>query len=112
MRSQRRLQRFAQLLLWAQVAAASQQLQLQSEALPPADAPVYEWCYDAASGGWVRWMATIPEYKCDVDKPFASLIVPTADSVRCVWAAGWLPHLLPAGEGFCQHSTAPGWRWK
>jgi hypothetical protein len=89
----------------SQAAAVSQQLQLQPEALFPAGAPVYEWCYEPASSGWVRWMATAPEYKCDVDKPFASLIVPTADSVRCgscaCWAACW-------GAGGAVHDWVQG----
>ena len=38
----------------------------------------------------VEWMTTVPEFKCDPDKPFASIIVPTSDTVRCgqVWG-GW-----------------------
>jgi hypothetical protein len=67
-----------------QVAAASDQLQLAPSAMFPTEAPVYEWCLEQGSCSWVRWMATVPEYKCDVGKPFASLIVPTADSVRWV----------------------------
>jgi dynein heavy chain len=39
----------------------------------PLDTPVYEWCYDQSAGAWVQWMATIPEFKCDPDKPFAEV---------------------------------------
>lgn len=34
---------------------------------------VYEWCYDQQQRTWVQWMATIPEFKCDPDKPFSEV---------------------------------------
>jgi dynein heavy chain len=51
---------------------------------------------------WVPWMDTMPEFKCDPDKPFAQIIVPTADTVRYTFlvdallAAG--KHVLCVGE--------------
>lgn len=53
--------------------------------MQPDDANVYEWMYDQQTQSWKRWMDTIPEYRCDPDMAFASIIVPTADTVR--WAA-------------------------
>jgi hypothetical protein len=47
-------------------------------------------------------MDTMPEFKCDPDKPFAQIIVPTADTVRYTFlvdallAAG--KHVLCVGE--------------
>jgi dynein heavy chain len=54
------------------------------------------------AGTWVPWMDTMPEFKCDPDKPFAQIIVPTADTVRYTYlvdallAAG--KHVLCVGE--------------
>ena len=97
-------------------AEAAQQLQLQPGAMFPAGAPAYEWCLDcscsgggnggaAGGAGWVRWMATVPEYKCDVDRPFAQLVVPTADSVR--WAGRRCARLGCALLPACAERAAP-----
>jgi len=42
-------------------------------ALPPREASVYDYCFDQASGAWMEWMTTIPEFNCDPDKPFAEV---------------------------------------
>ncbi|WIA31960.1 hypothetical protein OEZ86_002815 [Tetradesmus obliquus] len=82
--------------------AATAALQLPDGALMPASASVYEWCYDRQACAWVPWMGTLPEFKCDPDKPFAQIIVPTADTVRYTFlvdallAAG--KHVLCVGE--------------
>jgi dynein heavy chain, axonemal len=48
----------------------------------PASESVYEWVLDTETMQWVDWMATIPDFKCNPDKPFADIIVPTSDTVR------------------------------
>ncbi|KAF6265909.1 dynein heavy chain 2 [Scenedesmus sp. NREL 46B-D3] len=77
-------------------------LQLPDGALMPSAASVYEWCYDRQAGVWVPWMDTMPEFQCDPNKPFAQIIVPTADTVcytflvDALLAAG--KHVLCVGE--------------
>jgi hypothetical protein len=58
----------------------------------PADCSVYEWCYDQKQGAWVQWMDTIPEFKCDPEKPFSEVRGEVA-------AMAWLPHQ------YCQHAV-------
>lgn len=71
-------------------------------ALPPAEASVYEWCWDAVGKQWVPWMSTVPEFKCDPELPFAQITVPTVDTIRYTYlldvllAAG--KHILCVGE--------------
>ncbi len=68
--------------------AESELAVLPSDAMFPEDGTVYDWVYDIkgelteGKGGWVGWMATVPEFRCDPDRPFAEIIVPTADTVR------------------------------
>lgn len=65
-------------------AAAAALAQPSSVCLPPGDATVYEWLFEAGAGGrgWVRWMDTmVGEYKCDPDKRFSQIVVPTMDTV-------------------------------
>ncbi|KAF8071068.1 Dnah1 [Scenedesmus sp. PABB004] len=70
--------------------------------MPPGDASVYEWAYDREAHAWVPWMDTVPEFRCDPDRPFASIVVPTADTVRythlldVLLSAG--RHVLAVGE--------------
>ncbi len=54
----------------------------------PQGAHVYEWVFDQGERRWVAWMDTLPEFKCDPDKPFSQIIVPTADTVRGASPAG------------------------
>lgn len=73
--------------------AAAAALAESVPAAPPAGAAVYDWVYEpplapsAAGGsgkgrGWVRWMEVGPtDYKCDPDKRFSQLVVPTVDTV-------------------------------
>ena len=48
----------------------------------PASESVYEWTFDQGTLQWIDWMDTIPDFKCNVDKPFADIVVPTSDTVR------------------------------
>jgi hypothetical protein len=53
-------------------------------AVPPGDASVYEWLYEAGAGGrgWVRWMdSTTSDYKYDPGQKFSQIVVPTVDTV-------------------------------
>jgi dynein heavy chain, axonemal len=47
-------------------------------------------------------MATIPEYKCNPEQPFADIIVPTSDTVRYTYIMRSLllsgSHVLAVGE--------------
>ena len=36
---------------------------------------VYDWCFDQEQRSWVKWMDTVPEFKCDPDKPFSQVMV-------------------------------------
>ncbi len=48
-------------------------VKLAEGAMLPAGSSVYEWCYDQETAGWVTWMDTIPDFKCDPDRPFAEV---------------------------------------
>jgi len=73
---------------------------------PPGDASVYEWLYEppgAGGRGWVPWMETMGgEYKCDPDKRFSQIVVPTVDTVRYSYLLDTLlaggHHVLVVGE--------------
>lgn len=81
---------------------ASSDLNLPPEAMFPEGSSVYEWCYDQNQRSWVQWMDTVPEFKCDPDKPFSQIIVPTADTVRYTYLVDKLlasgKHVLCVGE--------------
>ena len=73
--------------------------------MPPegkGDASMYEYCYDQDKCKWVEWMQTIPEYKPNPDQAFASIIVPTADTVRYTYVIDKLllndKHVLCVGD--------------
>ena len=73
--------------------------------MPPegkGDASMYEYCYDQDKCKWVEWMTTIPEYKPNPDQAFASIIVPTADTVRYTYVIDKLllndKHVLCVGD--------------
>jgi hypothetical protein len=82
---------------WFRAKVADCGLPLQRSMFPDT-ASVYDWVYDASGAltgggeeagaeggsgpGWVGWMATVPEFRCDPERPFAEIIVPTADTVR------------------------------
>eukprot|EP00898_Chlorokybus_atmophyticus_P004944 jgi/Chlat1/5450/Chrsp36S00417 len=70
--------------------------------LPAIEKTVYEWCYDADKMEWVEWMQTVPEFRVNPDKPFAEIIVPTADTVRYTYIIDKLlrsgKHVLCVGE--------------
>eukprot|EP00798_Chlamydomonas_sp_ICE-L_P022533 gene22533-29660_t len=63
---------------------------------------VYDWCYDQEKSEWVPWMTTIPDFRCDPDQPFSSIIVPTADTVRYTYLIDRLvacnKHVLCVGD--------------
>ncbi len=48
-------------------------LALAQAGLMPDSSSVYEWCYDQQQQTWVPWMSTIPEFKCDPEKPFSEV---------------------------------------
>lgn len=52
--------------------------------------------------GWIPWMDTIEHFKCDPDKQFAQIIVPTVDTVRYTFLVDMLlaagKHVLCVGE--------------
>ncbi len=48
-------------------------LTLPAESLFPEGSSVYEWCYDQKERTWVQWMDTVPEFKCDPDRPFSQV---------------------------------------
>jgi dynein heavy chain, axonemal len=77
-------------------------LQLPEGAMFPEASSVYDWFYNQEDRTWVKWMATIPEFKCDPELPFASIIVPTADTVRYTYLVDILlkanKHVLCVGE--------------
>lgn len=55
---------------------------------------------------WVRWLDTVPEFKCDPSKPFSQIIVPTADTVRYTYV---VDALLAAGKHvLCVGDTGTG----
>jgi hypothetical protein len=62
--------------------------------MPEAES-VYEWALDTETLAWVDWMATVPDFKCNPDRPFADIIVPTSDTVRYTHL---MRHLLLAGH--------------
>ena len=73
--------------------------------LPPAskgECSMYEFCFDQDERAWVEWMSTIPEYVVDPEKPFAEVIVPTADTVRYTFVIDALlrndSHVMCVGE--------------
>ncbi len=55
---------------------------------------------------WIEWMSTVPEFVCDPEKPFAELIVPTADTVRYAFLIDRL--LLAGGHVLCVGETGTG----
>ncbi|KAH8941010.1 hypothetical protein BDL97_14G015200 [Sphagnum fallax] len=69
---------------------------------PPADFSLFGCRYDHVNLQWDDWMSTIPSYVCDRKKPFAELIVPTADSVGYKYVVHALvmiyKHILCVGE--------------
>ena len=70
---------------WLREHVVASGLALPAGAMFPEGTSVYEWCYDTSAdgpGGWVGWMSTVPDFKCDPDKPFSEIIVPTSDTVR------------------------------
>ncbi|KAG2485619.1 hypothetical protein HYH03_015682 [Edaphochlamys debaryana] len=86
-------------------------LPLREGAMFPEGSSVYDWVYDTTGefsgedgggGGWVGWMSTVPEFKCDPDRPFSDIIVPTADTVRYTYLVDRLVaahrHVLCVGE--------------
>lgn len=77
-------------------------LDLSEGTAPPDCASVYEWHYDQAARAWVDWMATVPEYKCNPEQPFAEIVVPTSDTVRYTHVMRGLlvagSHVLAVGE--------------
>jgi dynein heavy chain, axonemal len=68
----------------------------------PDSESVYDWMFNQEQMQWVDWMTTIPEYKCDPDKPFADIIVPTSDTIRYQFVMRRLllagHHVLAVGE--------------
>lgn len=70
--------------------------------IPPGERDVYAYCFDQDTCQWVDWMATIPEFKCDPDRPFSEIIVPTSDTVRYTYVIDQLLrnncHVLCVGE--------------
>lgn len=68
----------------------------------PVTAGVYEWCFDQETREWIGWMDTIPEFNCDPNTPFSSIIVPTSDTVRYNFLIDRLSmigrHVLCVGE--------------
>ncbi|GAX80571.1 hypothetical protein CEUSTIGMA_g8008.t1 [Chlamydomonas eustigma] len=83
---------------------SSNHLNLPASAMFPTtdDSTVYDWCLNQVDGTWMQWMDTVPEFKCDPDKPFAQIIVPTADTVRYTYLVDRLlacgKHVLCVGE--------------
>ncbi|GLI62391.1 hypothetical protein VaNZ11_005010 [Volvox africanus] len=94
---------------WFRRQYCESKLQLPDSAMLPASGTVYDWVYDVTGSftdtggpGWVGWMATVQEFKCDPDRPFAEIIVPTADTVRYTYLVDRLVaaqrHVLCVGE--------------
>lgn len=69
---------------------------------PPAEWNLFGCRYDHIYLQWDEWMTTTPHFKCDPKKPFAELIVPTADSVGYKYVVHALimiyKHILCVGE--------------
>lgn len=67
-------------------------LTLAAGAMLPEESSVYEWCYDQEGRQWVQWMSTIPEFKCDPDKPFSEVRhVPMTNALRLSLLCNSLP---------------------
>ncbi|KXZ54227.1 hypothetical protein GPECTOR_5g319 [Gonium pectorale] len=92
---------------WFRRQVEESQLPLPEGAMMPTLGSVYDWVYDVngswkEGGGWVGWMETVPDFKCDPELPFAEIIVPTADTVRYTYLIDRLVaaqrHVLCVGE--------------
>ncbi|CAG9462277.1 unnamed protein product [Pedinophyceae sp. YPF-701] len=46
---------------------------------------IYEYCFDTESSTWVSWKSLVEPYAPPDDGRFASILVPTADTVRSSW---------------------------
>ena len=67
---------------------------------------MYDWCYDQTTCAWIPWMETIPEFKPNPDRPFAEIIIPTADTLRYTFL---LDRLAQAGKHvLCVGDTGTG----
>ncbi|KAK9803422.1 hypothetical protein WJX72_010826 [[Myrmecia] bisecta] len=88
--------------IWLRHRVTESGLALPGNAMFPREKNVYEWCFDQTNLTWVEWMATVPEFVPNADAPFASIIVPTADTVRYTFLlkalAGAGKHVLCVGD--------------
>ena len=66
--------------------SSSHHLALPESAMFPGNdqSSVYDWCFDQEQRTWVQWMDTVPEFKCDPDRPFSQVF-------EEVWAPA-VPH--------------------
>jgi len=70
--------------------------------LPPKDLTLYDYCYDQDELQWKDWISTVPPAKVDPDQPFATVIVPTSDTISYTFVIDRLvlrgKHILCVGD--------------